>query len=167
MDMDKVLEQLVSQILALVTFFAFPAIQYVLLKRIARKEGQPKLGYLPEYGFRLVIQNIPRKRFLRDIKYKVYIRKRIPPSQGPSVYTFYDIDVLSREEFFIFPKTDQTMLSFQLQGAEEDNIVFAVTDKLGKQSQEGVLLGRICKLKKDSGGYLQTPLTALRTVEIS
>ena len=28
-------------------------------------------------------------------------------------------------------------------------------------------LGRICKLKKDSRGYLQTPLTALRTVEIS
>ena len=39
----------------------------------------------------------------------------------------------------------------------------AIKDRLG----EGNALGRICKLKKDSRGYLQTPLTALRTVEIS
>ena len=95
--MDKVLEQSVSQFLALITFFAFPAIQYLLLKWAARREGLPRLGYLPEYGFRLVIRNIPRRRFLKDIKYKVFLRSLVPPSRGSTAYTFYDIEILCKE----------------------------------------------------------------------
>ena len=144
--MDKVLEQSVSQFLALVTFFAFPAIQYILLKWAARQEGLPRLGYLPEYGFRLVIRNIPRKRFLKDIKYKVFLRNILPPSRGSKAYTFYDIDILSREEFFTFPNSDQTMLSFQLHGIDEQNIDFIVTDKLGNGIQNRIPLKNFEKL---------------------
>ncbi|NEQ47668.1 MAG: hypothetical protein F6K00_30645 [Leptolyngbya sp. SIOISBB] len=136
--MDNVLEQSVGQFLALITFFAFPAIQYLLLKWSARREGLPRLGYLPEYGFRLVIRNIPRRRFLKDIKYKVFLRKLVPPSKGSTAYTFYDIEILCKEEFFIFPNSDQTMLSFQLNGAEEGNVIFFVTDKLGNKIQDGI-----------------------------
>lgn len=136
--MDKVLEQSVSQFLALITFFAFPAIQYLLLKWAARREGLPRLGYLPEYGFRLVIRNITRRRFLKDIKYKVFLRSLVPPSRGSTAYTFYDVDILCREEFFVFPNSDQTMLSFQLNGTGEENIAFVVTDKLGNKVQDGI-----------------------------
>jgi hypothetical protein len=54
----EILKELISQLLALAAFFAFPAIQYLLLKRFARNEGQPELWYLPKYGFRVVIRNI-------------------------------------------------------------------------------------------------------------
>ena len=53
---------------------------------------------------------------------------------------------------------------------ERDNVWKAwqrVKSNKGAPGIDGMSLGRICKLKKDSGGYLQTPLTALRTVEIS
>jgi hypothetical protein len=144
--MDKVLEQSVSQFLALVTFFAFPAIQYLLLRWAARREGLPRLGYLPEYGFRLVIRNIPRRRFLKDIKYKVFLRSLVPPSKGSTAHTFYDIDVLCREDFFVFPNSDQTMLSFQLRGIEEENIALVITDKLGNKIQNEIPLKNFEKL---------------------
>jgi len=143
--MDKVLEQSVSQFLALITFFAFPAIQYLLLKWAARREGLPRRGYLPEYGFRLVIRNIPRRRFLKDIKYKVFLRSLVPPSKGSTAYTFYDIEILCKEEFFVFPNSDQTMLSFQLHETEED-IAFVVTDKLGNKIQDGIPIKNFEKL---------------------
>jgi len=143
--MDKVLEQSVSQFLALITFFAFPAIQYLLLKWAARREGLPRLGYLPEYGFRLVIRNIPRRRFLKDIKYKVFLRSLVPPSKGSTAYTFYDIEILCKEEFFVFLNSDQTMLSFQLHETEED-IAFVVTDKLGNKIQDGIPIKNFEKL---------------------
>lgn len=144
--MDKVFEQSVSQFLALVTFFAFPAIQYLLLKWTARREGLPRLGYLPEYGFRLAIRNIPRRRFFKDVRYKVFIRSLIPPSKGSTVYTFYDIDILCREEVFVFSNSDQTMLSFQLHGTDEENITFVVTDKLGNNVQNEIPIKRFDKL---------------------
>lgn len=144
--MDKILEQSISQLLALITFFAFPAIQYLLLKWTARKEGLPRLGYLPEYGFRLVIRNIPRRRFLKEIKYKVFLRSLVPPSKGSTAYTFYDTDIICQEEIFVFPNSDITMLSFQLNGSEEEDISFVVTDKLGKKIQNEVAIKNFEKL---------------------
>ena len=146
MSIDKVLEQVVSQVLALITFFAFPVIQYFLLKWTVRQEGLPRLGYLPEYGFILVIRNIPRRRLLKNIKYKVFLRSLIPPSQGSTAYTFYDTDILYREELFVFPNSDQTMLSFQLQGDKEDNIDFVITDKLGNKIQNEISIKNFEKL---------------------
>ena len=45
----------------------------------------------------------------------------------------------------------------------DESPAIATSSPIGNETR----LGRICKLKKDSRGYLQTPLTALRTVEIS
>lgn len=143
--MHEILGQSVSQLIALITFFAFPVIQYLLLRWTARRDGLPRLGYLPEYGFRLVIRNIPRKRFLKDIRYKVFLRSIIPPSQGSTANTFYDVDLLCKEEFFAFTNSDQTMLSFQLHGTER-NISFTVTDKLGNKIQEPIPINSFDKL---------------------
>jgi hypothetical protein len=131
--MGEIFKELISQLLALVAFFAFPAIQYLLLKRFARNEGQPELWYLPKYGFRLVIRNIPGKRALSDLKYCARLRKIIPASEGSSVLT-YEEDVLTREDdFFLFPGSDQLILSFRIGGESATNLEFLLTDKLGRE----------------------------------
>ena len=101
-------QSLLGQLLALVTFFAFPAVRYVLLRRLARNAGQAELWYLPAYGFRLVMRNLPRKHTLSKIEYRAFLRTVIPASAGASVATFQDETLWERKEFFVFPGTDQT-----------------------------------------------------------
>jgi hypothetical protein len=131
----EILKELISQLLALTAFFAFPAIQYLLLKRFVRNEGQPELWYLPKYGFRLVIRNIPGKRALSDLKYCARLRKIVPASQGSSVAT-YEEDVLTREDdFFLFPGSDQLILSFGIEGESATNLEFLLTDRFGREKR--------------------------------
>ncbi len=125
--------EFLAQLSALVAFFAFPAIQYLMLKRFARNEGTPELWYLPSYGFRLVIRNLPGKRTLSDIRQRAVLRTIIAANKGSSAATLHD-DILSdRRDFFLFPGTDQILLSFQIQGDSEGSLSFVVTDKLGHE----------------------------------
>lgn len=130
------METFIAQIIALVTFFAFPAIQYYLLKRFSKKEGRPELWYLPSYGFRLVIRNIPNKRTLSDIKCRTFIRKVISANSGSSVSTLVDETLVEREDFFLFPGYDQILLCFEIKGENKDDLSFVHTDKLGKPVKE-------------------------------
>jgi len=129
--MQEIIKELVAQLVALTTFFAFPAIQYVLLKRINKTGGIPELWYLPKYGFRAVIRNIPQKRTLTDIKYLVRVRRFVPASDGVSVGTYSDEMLVEREELFTFPNTDEIMICFRLQNGSDSTGQFVVTDKLG------------------------------------
>lgn len=126
-------EQLISQLLALLTFFAFPALQYLWLRRFTQREGRPELWYLPRYGFRLVAHNISGQRTLSDIRYRTILRKFIPRGAGSSVVTLQDTLLVEREEFFLFPGTDQVLLSFKLELAASGELIFVHTDKLGKE----------------------------------
>ena len=47
--MKEILKELLSQFIALAAFFAFPAIQYALLKWINKPEGTAELWYLPKW----------------------------------------------------------------------------------------------------------------------
>lgn len=129
------METFIGQLLALVTFFAFPAIQYLLLKRFIKKEGKPELWYLPSFGFRLVIRNIPNKKILSDIKSKTIIRKIIPSNDGASVTTRKDEQLSTREEFFLFPSNDLILLSFKLISNNEQGLIFILTDNLGVEQR--------------------------------
>lgn len=122
-----------SQILALLTFFAFPIFEYVVLRFFTQYEGNPELWYLPDYGFRLVIRNLPRKKRLFDINYRSFLRKIIPPSEGCSVSTFLDYELNRQEDFFLFPGTDQIVISFRLERDINNEPVFINTDKLGNE----------------------------------
>ncbi len=162
------MDQLISQILALIGFFAFPAIQYVLLKVISKKEGQPQLWYLPKYGFRLVIHGLSRKRTLRDIKYQVITRKFIS-SKDVSVITFVDNIIHSTESFFLFPKTDQTLLSFRLQ-SKNGKVEFVQTDKLGNIKQIIPLDSfhrLICDYSANVQNFFNFNIRILRRVEVN
>jgi hypothetical protein len=125
-----IIDVVIGQVIGLVTFFLFPAAQYIFLKRISKKEGNPQLWYLPDYGFRLVIRNKPRNKILKDIKYNILIRKIIPPTPGSSVRTYIDETLSGGESLLIPPKRDKVLLSFKL-NFEYDDIQFILTDKLG------------------------------------
>jgi hypothetical protein len=124
---------LLSQLVALATFFAFPAIQYLLLKRFSKTQGRPELWYLPAYGFRLVIHNIAGNRTLTDVDYRTIMREAVPPCPGADVTTWIDTDLADREDFFLFPGSDQVLVSFKLE-EEGDVLNFVLTDKLGVET---------------------------------
>jgi len=109
------MSEIIQQIIGLSTFFAFPALQYVLLKRYVRKQGQPELWYLPKYGFRLVARNIGGKRVLSEIKYRALYREVLRSGPGTSVGTWKDHGLLQRDDFFLFPGSDQILLAFRLE----------------------------------------------------
>jgi len=132
----NLVEVLLSQFLALVAFFAFPAIEYVWLKTSVRKEGQPALWYLPDYGFRLVIRNLPRKKTLTDVRYQAYLRRVVPPSPGASVATYDDRMLVEIGDFFLLPGTDQVLISFKLEkGEDSEKLCFVHTSKLGDEKE--------------------------------
>ena len=120
---------------ALLTFFAFPAIQYLLLRAFSRKEGQPEPWFLPAYGFRLVLRNIPRKKTLTDIRYRAFVRRMVGSSGGSSVATLDDRRLSAGEDMVLFPGVDQILLSFKLSrdpgDLERGTLEFSNTDKLG------------------------------------
>src|SRR5262245_24217618 len=111
-------QSLLVQLLALLTFFGFPAVRYVLLRRLARKAGQAELWYFPAYGFRLVMRNLPAKHTLSKIEYRAFVRSVIPAGHGSSVATFQDEPLLERKDFFLFPGTDQVLLAFKVELAD-------------------------------------------------
>jgi hypothetical protein len=129
-------ETFIGQILALLTFFAFPAFQYIVLKRFSRKEGKPELWYLPAYGFRLVIRNIPNKRTLSEIRNRTRIRQVIASSRGSSVATLKDKILIDNEDFFLLPRYDHVLINFKIIGDNENNLKFANTDKIGNTIEE-------------------------------
>ena len=130
---SKALEMVAGQFIALVAFFAFPAIQYLLLRRFSRKEGNPELWYLPRYGFRLVIRNLPGRHTLSEIRNRALTRKLIPAGAGATVATIQDEIIIEREDFFLFAGTDQILINFQLRGEDVEELMFVMTDKLGNE----------------------------------
>jgi len=126
------IEFFLGQLAALLAFFAFPAFQFLLLKHTAKNEGNPELWYLPKYGFRLVIRNLPRKRSLSNIRYRALVRTIVPASAGSSVATYQDITIVEKDDFFLFPGTDQVLIAFQLRNSPDLRLVH--TDKLGNEN---------------------------------
>jgi len=122
-----------GQLLALITFFAFPAIQYILLRRFSQQEGAPQLWFIPAFGFRLVIRNLPRKRTFSELKTRAMLRTIVPAGDRATVSTFIDEVLSSRDDFFLFPGTDQTLVSFRLEHISSGSIDFIFTDKLGAE----------------------------------
>jgi hypothetical protein len=129
--MQKFVSEIGTQVIALLAFFAFPIVQYYILKNISKKNGNPELWYLPAYGFRLVISNIPHKKTLTELKCRTRIRKIIPANEGSSVSTLVDETLIDQDEFFLFKGYDHILLNFKLTGSAESELQFVQTDKLG------------------------------------
>jgi hypothetical protein len=132
MNWAEIVNSLLGELGALVAFFAYPALQYFFLRRLARREGQPELWYLPRYGLRLVMRNLPRRRTFTGIRYRALIRTLIPAGPGASVATLQDTALGEGDDFFLFPGTDQLLVSFRLEADATGTVTFVHTDKLGE-----------------------------------
>ncbi|WP_353779679.1 hypothetical protein [Winogradskyella sp. 3972H.M.0a.05] len=126
------MDHIIGVIIGFITFFIFPISEHIAKRLFSKELGNPELWFLPEFGFRLVIRNIPNETKLYDIKYQSKIIKIIPSTAYSSVSTIDETMLTETEEFFLFSGSDQVMLSFQLNNIENE-IVFVHTDKLGKE----------------------------------
>lgn len=122
---------LIGQLLALLTFFLFPVIQFLILKYHSRHEGLPELWYLPDYGFRLVIRNMGRPRNLYDVKYHAYIREKTEKSSGSSVGASIYSTLERDESPVLLNGYDKVMVCFNLIGRSKEELEFAHTDSHG------------------------------------
>ncbi len=148
------LELILGQLVALFAFFAFPIIQYFLLKRTARREGMPELWYLPSYGFRLVIRNIPEKRIFYDIRYRSLIRELTPPDSGSSVGSCNDYMLSNVNDYFLFPGSDQLLIEFCLDEDEDGELSLIRINKTSEK-QDRVAFPPTAKLIADYQATLQ------------
>jgi len=133
-------EHILGVLIGLITFFLFPIIEYIGKKICSKNDGKPELWYLPDYCFRLVIRNIPRKVKLYELKYESIIIKKIPPTCGSSVTTFKEETLNKSETLFLLPRTDKIILSFKLE-LKDGKAYFQHTNKLGKIVKEFELEG--------------------------
>jgi len=123
-----------TQLVALISFFAFPIIQYAWLKFRARKRGRAEIWFLPAYRCcRLVLRNLPHRKVLYDIRYRAFLRKIEPPSAGASVESYGDKEILGRDEMFLFGEDDQVLVSFRVEGEDAKSLDLVVTDKFGTE----------------------------------
>lgn len=108
------MKTLITQLIALLTFFGFPALQYFLLVQFSKNHAKPELWYLPDWGFRLVIRNMHSKRTLTNIKQRSFIRSYFHSGKGSSVTSYEDQLINEKESMFLFPKEDYILLEFNL-----------------------------------------------------
>jgi hypothetical protein len=157
--LSEIRDQVIGQFLAIAAFFAYPAFQYVTLKIFSRRGGEPELWYLPDFGFRLVIRNLPHKRTLTDIRSQVFRRHVIHGTPGSSAATLIDDEILKRETMVLFPGTDQILLSFKLAdpGPDTTGVRLQITDKLGSVMSEMVIEPED-RLISDYVATIQNPL---------
>lgn len=126
------LELVLSQLLALCAFFAFPVIQYLLLRAKLKNEAKCELWFLSDYCFRLVVRGIPAKKILSNLNFIVTIRKVIKPSKGSPVRTLVDDIVEVGSTLFLFPGTDKVLLCFRIE-SNGGEMALVITNKLGDE----------------------------------
>jgi len=171
----EILNQAIGQLIALFAFFAFPATQYVLLKVLSRKEGNPELWYLPDHGFRLVIRNLPRKRILTDIRYKVSVRRIRSGSTGSSVASITESRLLMREDMALFPGVDQILLEFNIyqdaDGLREGRVTVVPASGYSDSNQSAIEVGvadfLVCDYSATIQNFFNFDVQAGKRVEIS
>jgi len=163
-----------SQLAALILFFVLPAIQYAALKFRASNAGRPELWFLPAVSsFRLVMRNLPTRHTLSGIRYRALLRAIYPAHAGISVNTYLDEPLLERQDFFLFPGSDQVLLTFRLESspaADKSSFELVLTDKLGRETKRMPLdpaAWLLCDYTATVENYLNFDISLGRRVELS
>jgi hypothetical protein len=131
--MPDFLQGLLGQVAALATFFAFPALQYLWLKRLTSREGATNLSF-SSYGFRVAAANQFGKRVISDMRWRAIVRKLRPSPDNPQLRLCDDTELHSREDFFLFPGGDQILAAFTLR-QDRDQIMLVSTSVMGTERQ--------------------------------
>jgi len=128
--MRDIFQGLVGQFIALLTFFAFPAIQNLWLRAVSSGEGAANLSFSPRYGFRVAVANQFGRRVLADIRWRVLLRRVRPTPDSRRLGLSDDTQILDREDFFLFPGGDQILVAFKLRRASSE-VHFVPTSVVG------------------------------------
>ncbi len=96
--------------------------------------------------YRFVIRNIPRKSNLFGIRYRVWLRRILPPSEEISVETFLDSPLSDGERLLLPGGQDLPIVCFRLESSST-GLRLLVTDKMGiptgKEEQIGEDVNRL------------------------
>ena len=112
--MSDIWQGILGQLIALATFFAFPALQNVWLKSVSSREGAMNLSFSPRYGFRIAAANQFGRRVISDLRWRAVIRRIRPSPDSRRLGLCDDVEVVRREDFFLFPGGDQILVAFKL-----------------------------------------------------
>jgi len=100
-------------------------------KRAAATIATAECWWLPAVNtYRFVIRNIPRHANLFGIRYRAWVRRILPPSEGISVATFQDTHLWDGERLLLPGHEDLPVFCFRLQPSG-DALKLVVTDKMG------------------------------------
>jgi hypothetical protein len=103
----------------------------VSAKHAAATIATAECWWLPAANcYRFVIRNIPRHANLFGIRYRAWVRRTVPPSEGISVETYLDTDLLDGERLLLPGRQDLPVLCFRLE-ASGVVLKLVVTDKIG------------------------------------
>ena len=138
--MRELWQGLLGQLIALATFFAFPALQNIWLKRASSREGAANLSFSPRYGFRLAVANQFGRRVLSQLRWRALIRRVRPTADGRRPGLIDDTHFLAREDFFLFPGADQILVAFKLRRTGTE-IQFVPTSVVGEDREPLSLAG--------------------------
>ena len=128
--MSDVWQGILGQLIALATFFAFPALQNVWLKYVSSKEGAMNLSFSPRYGFRIAAANQFGRRVISDLRWRGVIRRIRPSPDSRRLGLCDDVEVNRREDFFLFPGGDQILVAFKLRRVD-GQVVLIPTSVVG------------------------------------
>jgi len=138
----SLLQGFLGQLLALATFFAFPAFQFLLLRRFARNEGSPQLWRMHDGSYRVVIRNLPGRHTLSQIRYRALARRVVAGAGVAQSPTYLDVLFHDRSDYFLFPGVDQVLLAFRLESLLTPDREIAVVS-LDGQERSRLALGSI------------------------
>jgi hypothetical protein len=154
--MIKVWESAIGQLLALIAFFAFPALQYWWLRRVTADEGTMNLSFSYTYGFRLAVTNQFGKRVISDLRWQARLRRLVPSPDNPRLNLADDTELPARSDFFLFPGRDEILVAFRLE-REDERVVLVATSLLGEKRSSAAVQGE-CLLVCDFTANIENPL---------
>jgi hypothetical protein len=75
------------------------------------------------------------KRTFSEIKTRATLRTVVPASHGSSVSSLVDEILVHRDDFFLFPGTDQTIVRFRLERTPSGSCDFIFIDQAGAEKK--------------------------------
>lgn len=143
MTLCAFLLSVLSSLTAIGVLYALYVVSGVYAKRSV---GTGECWWLPGANtFRFVIRNIPRKGNLVGLRYRAWLRRELPASDGISVGTFVDHDLTEDERLLLPGGQDLPVVCFRLEEADS-TLTFVRTDKMGAAEDTHVVDGETFKL---------------------
>ena len=105
--------------------------------------------------FRFVIRNMPRQANLFGIRYRAWLRRDVPATDGISVGTLMDDDLVQGERLLLPGGQDLPAICFRLE-ATDSGLKFVVTDKMGTPQDSRSIDDEVARLMVEFSAKART-----------